>query len=960
MEALRRGSMHHLVPTLVLFLTLLGAAAAGEPRLVEDIETAAAGARPWGLAVLGDRLLFFTGRDLDRTAEIWSTDGSPAGARLLRAGIGRSPSPAEEPPIPAGGKLFFLAGGELWRSDGTPEGTGPVAGSFTGPSNAIPGGDRIYFAARDGLHGAELWQSDGTPEGTGIVEDIEPGPGDSRARPIIAAGGLLYFTLGDRESELWATDGSPGGARIVTILPPGSGARIVRGIHATGGHFYFTTWSSVIVPWYSLWRSDGTPEGTLPLADLESPIEGLCPLGGRLYFPGYSGDHGLGLWSTDGTPAGTGIVDALRDVIEGRALDLGDLLVHSGRLLFTAWDPCGGRDAWATDGTAAGTIRLTGGIAGSGAISFGDLVEAGGRLFFSSQNPDGNRELWTGDGTPGGCRRLGVRLAGVDRPVAFGGRLYFPADGGPERGAGLWASDGTPGGTGPAADLPSTGTTGSWPARYVPLGPRILFVAGDHEHGREIRAAGGDEGVALLADIIPGAGGSDPDLLTPAGGKAFFIAGTDGSGREPWITGGTRESTFPLGDIAPGPASPEIGGFVALGGRVFFTAGDPSCGREPWTSDGTSAGTRRIADIFPGPRGSWPEGMAAAGGWVWFTAEDPVHGVEVWRTDGTPGGTTLVADLVPGLRSSRAGEFTALGSRVFFRVEAPAGGDGLWASDGTAGGTARVIDVPVWSGWHPPVELGGRLYFTSFPPGAEGGLFVTDGTPGGTERLAEPAWRVRATGGRLFFTAAGTGETWTSDGTREGTRPLGIAAGEGWPVFDTLAVFEGSAHVLGEGPDGMGILWSEDRAAGEMVPRKLPLRLEAWTSAIGSASALHPDGRLFFSAGDGETGAEPWELRIGEPPVFRRGDADGSGTVDLADAVAILESLFLGAGPLPCEDAADGNDDGRLDISDPMMLLGSLFLGTGPLPEPAACGADPTADLLAPCTMTCTGDARSG
>jgi hypothetical protein len=90
-------------------------------------------------------------------------------------------------------------------------------------------------------------------------------------------------------------------------------------------------------------------------------------------------------------------------------------------------------------------------------------------------------------------------------------------------------------------------------------------------------------------------------------------------------------------------------------------------------------------------------------------------------------------------------------------------------------------------------------------------------------------------------------------------------------------------------------------------------------------------------------------------PTFRRGDADGGGKPDLSDAVLVLGSLFLGGGPLPCEDAADANDDGALDLADPIALLGHLFLGAGPLPAPGAgsCGLDATADGLAPCEFEC-------
>ena len=85
--------------------------------------------------------------------------------------------------------------------------------------------------------------------------------------------------------------------------------------------------------------------------------------------------------------------------------------------------------------------------------------------------------------------------------------------------------------------------------------------------------------------------------------------------------------------------------------------------------------------------------------------------------------------------------------------------------------------------------------------------------------------------------------------------------------------------------------------------------------------------------------------------AFIRGDADRSGSVDLADAVRILVSMF-GPNPTPlsCADAGDVNDDGLLTLTDPIYLLGALFQ-SGPLPLPPFPddGVDPTPDTLPPC-----------
>ena len=83
-------------------------------------------------------------------------------------------------------------------------------------------------------------------------------------------------------------------------------------------------------------------------------------------------------------------------------------------------------------------------------------------------------------------------------------------------------------------------------------------------------------------------------------------------------------------------------------------------------------------------------------------------------------------------------------------------------------------------------------------------------------------------------------------------------------------------------------------------------------------------------------------------PRFRRGDANSSGKVDISDAIRIFMTLFQGAEPFPCADAADATDDGRTDISDGLRILLDFFIpGTAiPTPGPFACGLDPTPDDL--------------
>ena len=73
-----------------------------------------------------------------------------------------------------------------------------------------------------------------------------------------------------------------------------------------------------------------------------------------------------------------------------------------------------------------------------------------------------------------------------------------------------------------------------------------------------------------------------------------------------------------------------------------------------------------------------------------------------------------------------------------------------------------------------------------------------------------------------------------------------------------------------------------------------------------------------------------------ERPPIRRGDATADGVINITDAIAILEYVFLGGRPPACPGAANTNGDRYFDIADAVYLLNFIFYGgrAPPAPDP--------------------------
>lgn len=142
----------------------------------------------------------------------------------------------------------------------------------------------------------------------------------------------------------------------------------------------------------------------------------------------------------------------------------------------------------------------------------------------------------------------------------------------------------------------------------------------------------------------------------------------------------------------------------------------------------------------------------------------------------------------------------------------------------------------------------------------------------------------------------------------------------------------GDEFIASASTDGNDGSWDEvNRVTIEGFPR----HYLAGLVAIGhDASPLAPFAPLSAEVAElnltgGAAGAGP----------FLRGDCNDDGGVDIADAVCILNWLFLGGNTPGCLAATNTNGDAGADISDGTYLLNHLFLGGPPPVAPSPeCG----------------------
>lgn len=353
-----------------------------------------------------NEVFFFSGYDPEIGTELWKSDGTSEGTVLFkefRSGTGsgfiRFVANTTE-------KFYFLAYAEdeqssmLWVSDGTDSGTRPLKNLYpietynsTSPA-FLEFGNSVLFVAKDTTNEFQIWKSDGTVSGTFPITTTFDGGGLGYNSLKASVGEYFYFSvsLGGMTSELWRSDGTIDGmARVAS----NEGAQFGAVISAfdLNDEWYFADYDPI--SYYRLWKTDGTDEGTVLITSEPKTIrEPFIGYGDKFFFSGSSEGSGRELWSTDGTALGTTLVKDISPGIASSAPT--DFIKYDSLLFFLADDGVHGQEVWVSDGTEAGThlhMDIFPGVTGQRYFRGSRFVVCGDALFFQGRTHESYDEL---------------------------------------------------------------------------------------------------------------------------------------------------------------------------------------------------------------------------------------------------------------------------------------------------------------------------------------------------------------------------------------------------------------------------------------------------------------------------------------------------------------------------------------------------------------------------------------
>lgn len=361
-------------------------------------------------------IFYFSADDGVHGNELWSSDGTNAGTKLIKdINPGTLSSNPSEITV-SGNKIYFLTSNgaddqQLWMSDGTDAGTHlvidllpvSVLNIYGKPAYLTDVNGTLYFFINyfnfnTSLYSIiQLWKTDGTQSGTVMISDLAAKFKVTDVRHLVNVNGRLFFVLysfEERGTELYSSDGTAKGTTLVADINPNSyGSSYPSYLTVLNGLLYFSADDG---SGSKLWVSNGTASGTHAVNNrhniyvpnvpyISAPYTPFEIRGNTLFFQGGTATSGYELCKYDASDVDNNVT-LVKDIKPGENSSYPNFITNvKGTLFFTIGAAGADAQLWKSDGTKAGTA-LVKDIDPGGENFYSNLINVNGTLFFTYGN----------------------------------------------------------------------------------------------------------------------------------------------------------------------------------------------------------------------------------------------------------------------------------------------------------------------------------------------------------------------------------------------------------------------------------------------------------------------------------------------------------------------------------------------------------------------------------------------
>lgn len=688
----------------------------------------------------------------------------------------------------------------------------------------------LYFTVSNSLYGYDLWRSDGTSNGTFILK--EQATLQSSVVTIVKFNNKILFFQntyqnGQYNTEIWETDGTIAGTILLISFTNHkfkeylSNYRFDESVIVINSTVYFSMSNNVVGA--ELWKTDGSQAGTQLVKDINSGTGHSYPINfinnnGILIFSAVTPLNGRELWRSDGSENGTYLIKDIYQgvnsgvLIENELIRQKKIISHENKVYFIANDGVTGEEIWTSDGTTSGTniikditIGATGTYSNNNNIQLTPLNPV--TLLFL----DNYGAVWKTDGSNTGTQLVSNAnspqvIIKTNNSTAALLSTYN-----------IWKTDGTTNGT--QFFTSSTITYGLTNKCF--FNNQLFFAGTSNNYGSELLNNNLSLTTINLIKDINNAGNtcinngdSNPNDFCVVQNKLFFTAYRPNIGTELWVTDGTTNGTSLVKDIAENinlnpNADPEK--FTKFNNNnIFFTAKENglSTKRNIWKSDSLAVLTKIYSGNSSTINFKFIDNLLFISdcskliiynaittitseysfnntcnvikfqnNYYVFGSQNSMSGL--YKIDGNNFSFSLVKTF------SSIGELSVVNNKLLFSGRDSNilnSGNELWLSDGTTNGTILLKDINGTNNSSLSQDtkifsFGNSALFVADQSNPNT-LWVTDGTVNGTQKIKDIASTFysphigKIINGKLYFFVApnnSTKEFWVSDGTGVGT-----------------------------------------------------------------------------------------------------------------------------------------------------------------------------------------------